>query len=460
MEAVFGAQATSRQETTAQYADGNGHESLTPPATYDTHLFAGGVGALTHSRTQPLVHPLLQIVRLPPMNSIFSPGSQTGGRISSQESGPRSVSASGTYVAGANGYIMQVNDRFHSRDGPLARRTAPGTINNWVDDGLPIDRSVEEFSVSFGTALNSFLQEQANAQAQERVAESAGSQGARPDSETTQHVGSEQNDDTSAQQENEHGGQGDHDMEETEEAESPNEEADAAPPPDQELQSEAAGLTISQPASDNNPNPSALNDQAAAEPQPADNVDAEMAEEGDEEGTVDDNAEEAEEQPDEPQHDEEAEGQSEESHDEQEEAGEGLEAGEETDAGQVDGEAPVQQQEDQPEPEQPEENNVGGGGDGALTCPPDIDPEVFLSLPLEMQQEIVQQHEVNAQIQESGLDPEALAALPEDMRREVIEQEQQQQRLREQQASQPADPRNAEGMYPTTCRALCGLIPN
>ena len=48
----------------------------------------------------------------------------------------------------------------------------------------------------------------------------------------------------------------------------------------------------------------------------------------------------------------------------------------------------------------------------------DIDEEVFNSLPLEMQQEIVQQHEDATQISESGLDPEALAALPEDSKQQ------------------------------------------
>jgi len=97
-----------------------------------------------------------------------------------------------------------------------------------------------------------------------------------------------------------------------------------------------------------------------------------------------------------------------------------------------------------------EENDGEGGDDGApeefqLNCPPDIDPDVFSSLPIEMQQEIIQQHEVSAQISESGLDPEALAALPEDLRREIIE-EQNQQRLRDEQSSQVADPANVEEM--------------
>ena len=57
------------------------------------------------------------------------------------------------------------------------------------------------------------------------------------------------------------------------------------------------------------------------------------------------------------------------------------------------------------------------------------------------------EHEVEAQISESGLDPEALAALPEEMRREVIEQEQVERRQREEANAEPAaDPANAEEM--------------
>ena len=68
-------------------------------------------------------------------------------------------------------------------------------------------------------------------------------------------------------------------------------------------------------------------------------------------------------------------------------------------------------------------------------------------IPPEMQQEIIHQQEVAAQISESGLDPEALAALPEDLRREVIEEEQNQQRLRDEQASRSvANPANVEEM--------------
>ena len=93
--------------------------------------------------------------------------------------------------------------------------------------------------------------------------------------------------------------------------------------------------------------------------------------------------------------------------------------------------------------------NTNTNGNG-LECPTGMDLEVFNSLPIEMQHEIVEQHQSSVNVAEqldsaSGLDPEALAALPEDMRREVIEQEQQERRLREQEQT-PADPSHAEDM--------------
>jgi len=86
--------------------------------------------------------------------------------------------------------------------------------------------------------------------------------------------------------------------------------------------------------------------------------------------------------------------------------------------------------------------------ENGLVCPPGMDAEVFDSLPVDMQREIVEQHRATIMLSEelgssSSLDPEALVALPEEMRREIIEQEQQERRLRQQ---QEADPANAEEM--------------
>jgi len=88
--------------------------------------------------------------------------------------------------------------------------------------------------------------------------------------------------------------------------------------------------------------------------------------------------------------------------------------------------------------------------DFGLVCPPGMDLEVFNSLPHEMQQEVVAQHQSAENVAgeldaTSGLDPEALAALPEEMRREVIEQERQERERREREEA-PADISNAQEM--------------
>jgi Ubiquitin binding region len=82
----------------------------------------------------------------------------------------------------------------------------------------------------------------------------------------------------------------------------------------------------------------------------------------------------------------------------------------------------------------------------ALVCPPNIEPDVFHSLPREMQLDVVneyaQSQDLAAQLNGTSLDPEFLAALPEDMRREVIEHE----RMRGEQQTAPVDPSRAEEM--------------
>jgi E3 ubiquitin-protein ligase HUWE1 len=97
----------------------------------------------------------------------------------------------------------------------------------------------------------------------------------------------------------------------------------------------------------------------------------------------------------------------------------------------------------------PESGTTGETNANGLVCPPDVDPEVFNSLPFEMQQDCVLQYnstlELAAQLNGSSLDPEFLAALPEEMRREVIEQDRRDRQLR-QEAETQADPSNAQEM--------------
>ena len=96
------------------------------------------------------------------------------------------------------------------------------------------------------------------------------------------------------------------------------------------------------------------------------------------------------------------------------------------------------------------EQNEGQDPTVSPDCPPGMDAEVFSQLPMDMQQELIEEYSrtqtVAAELDTaSGLDPEALAALPEDMRREVIAQEQNSRRLQSQEEA-PADPSHAEDM--------------
>ena len=67
------------------------------------------------------------------------------------------------------------------------------------------------------------------------------------------------------------------------------------------------------------------------------------------------------------------------------------------------------------------------GTPGVLVCPPGYEPDVFYSLPQDMQQEIVDQHNETAdQVRElaeaAGYDYDTVAALPESIRQEILDQ--------------------------------------
>ena len=374
------------------------------PLSYDTNLFPEGVAAAVSSIQStvllggggPLVHPLIQSLTLPPATSINSVASP----LLSQREGhnsvlQRNIGMASSYITGANGSIIQMNDRLQTINGAdqVARRTNPSTFSIWADDGTLLD----DFSATFGQALDSFLQD-ASVQEDEALSN---------DPPLSQQDTSSQND----------------------------EEPPA--PAAQESQSEAAevssamaaGLTISQQASA--PNPSISNDQTGNQEDDSEAADDAMAEDrstGADEAVVEDES-----IPD---------------------AGSQLILGVVAEPNESNRDEEALDQEDGT----PEDNDEGG-----LVCPPEIDPDVFNSLPPELQQELVLQHQVDTQISESGLDgldPDVLAALPEEMRREVIEQEQQQQRLRELHASQAADPANAEEYLETNASFLASLSPD
>jgi hypothetical protein len=422
MDVVFG---TSAALYVANDIDHDSYSGI--PLSYDTNLFPEGVAAAASSiqSTQlltggggPLVHPLIQSLTLPPatsINSVATLSSQREGRNSALQ---RNNGMSGSFIAGANGSIIQVNDRLQTINSAdqASRRTNTSTFSIWADDGLPLD----DFSATFGQALDSFLQDQASVQERE----------AQNNNSLQSQEGTSSNGEAS-----------DPPAEDMEDADTS--------PASQELQSEtaevssamAAGLrlTISQQASDHPPNPSIANDQTGNQNHSEDNYNAAdevMAEDRSAGEDADELAVEDETNTD---------------------------AGSQFILGAVaePHESNREEEEEKVDDGTPEENvtnDIEGGQQ--QRCPPGIDPDVFDSLPLEVQQEIIQQHEVDAQISESGLDPEALAALPEEMRREVIEQEQQQQRLRELQTAQAADPANAEEYLESNASFLASLSPD
>ena len=393
MEAVFGAQSAgadiqSQNFTLLPHEEDDIRDSDIP-STYDTHLFPGGVPLSTQSQTLggngSFLHPLIQSLTLPPATSVTSIVST----LSSQREGRNSTQDRNTARLITGSYTVDANGsiiRDHNRAEihDTARGIPSILIGSWEDDGLSLD----DFSASFGQALSTFLQDQTGLQTRTNISDLM--------EQPEPSIRSQEADEDTV-------------MNEVDGVESPTEEVvldigtTNQPPLARETQSEtaevscamAAGLTISQPALDDSPHPTNH-----------DYNQAQVAALREAEGGVTEQVQDSDTLPDASPRE-----------------------------NNVESESSAVQDNDETHEE------------SELTCPPDIDPDVFSSLPAEMQQEIIHQHEVAAQISESGLDPEALAALPEDLRREVIEEEQNQQRLREERASQSvADPANVEEM--------------
>ena len=426
------------------------------PASFDTQLFPGGIAASIHraqAQQQPL-HPLLCGVELPPVNSMVSTLSSTGQSASAVERNSGAISSTGTYVAGPNGNIIRVHGRPPNASGVDQLRGRSSTSNF---DGSLIDRTTEEFSASFGQALNAvFSQEnslvqttQSNDGNSTSEANPAGNNVAS--NENSHQTSSSTHDNRTATS-----------ATELEESVRPNEHVEVAATASNETApaprstsaetgtrdggendanvatSLAAGLTISQPTPDNAlilPNSQLPNESPITDS----NADGGCAE-GNESAAGNEVMVEG--------------------HGREESAENEVVVSSEAHQAESSQTPPTMEStQDVPNVDQPGDTGQSNA-ENVLSCPPNVDLEVFNSLPYEMQQEIIEQHDatnaVAAEIGEtSGLDPEALAALPEEMRREIIEQEQQQQRLREQPA---ADPANAEDM--DNASFLASLAPD
>jgi hypothetical protein len=426
-----------------------------PYPTPSQLLFPGGPAAATHSRAQQSLHPLLCGVNLPPVNALVSDLLPHGVRATQRSQaharrpgdfGPRSFSA-GYLVSTSTGNAVRLNRGGPFTESPATRTSAANDLVGWTDDGLPFDsRTVGEFGTAFERALGESMllpsahveEPVASASATDQVTENAGAAPVEPEGA----------DDTIAQLpdslEEDMGMNPPDPLENLEMHDATSERNEAQPaecrygmcsdnaPPegavaldvpgsplsdgDGVASSLAAGLQLSSRS-----DASGASDQCTA----AAGISAEEAPQQDPMASEDSAC---------------ARHANARSPTQDELPGREAEAGSE-------GAARSDQFDSVP-------------GDNGLTCPPGMDQEVFVCLPIEMQREVVEQARTAAEVAgqldaASGLDPEALAALPEDMRREVIEQDQRERRLREQ---APADPSNAEEM--DNASFLASLAPD
>eukprot|EP00956_Cyclotella_meneghiniana_P005583 scaffold7179_cov72-Cyclotella_meneghiniana.AAC.4 len=378
MEYIFGGPANgavSEYYYSRPNASRNDRETrLRSPPVLEAELFPGGLAASTQSRQSILPHPLLSGIDLPPANAILT-RHRTGqdARLhAGNTSSSRTLSTPGTLPFTRNeGGLMRINRDSDSYD-PLSQRSAAtSTLSfGWLDDALPPERATEEFGSLFGQALLT---------ANQAIL-----------------------DDFTARNE-------DNSNSETPPAEDV--ETEAAHEPDVSTDSggnvDVSSLTISQQETDSNPTPSNEPDQQSNGPNDADISDNVSAEPN----NTNDAVETVEEQNDTEMVD------AENLTAEEDEA-----TGAANDANETSAEAEGADNDEDDDAEADEEGGDNGAEEaenheaiGPLTCPPNIDVEVFNSLPLEMQREICREHaESTSGIAEqlgdtSGLDPEALA---------------------------------------------------
>lgn len=412
----------------------------------DLHIFPGGPALAASGRTQHSLHPLLCGVDLPPINSLVSDVLPHGvratrrGQMATRRPGEfsnASFAPGGYLVSTSNGNIIRSN-RSHSivLGGGIASRATAGPVG-WTDDGLPMDSAIDEF----GTAFQVAIVEAARTAMQSSVTELHEVQSTEPGSANSilptvevthpSTLASNDSDNLVSAVENP----------------SLNEEQDSVRSDgDRVASSLAAGLRLSpeseesmqsDQSQDPNHGTSTINQDTQPSLDTTSDVVAAEAEVPDphfsfstiHETLLSDGAQFIAEDsqnvtemelilPDDsaanlPDRNTES--------DECEEM-----------TGDVSGMLATT------EPSLPNDNG--------LICPPDIDLEVFNSLPLEMQQDCVDDYnatqELAAQLDGSSLDPSVLAELPPEVRREVIEQERRERRIREQEQA-PADPARA-----------------
>jgi len=379
----------------------------------DTQLFPGGPAATTHARTQYCAHPLLCDVDLPPINALVSdlqphdvrsvrPSEPSNRRLGEWTS--TNFNSGGFFVSNSNGTVVRSNRMLSN----TPNRAMRGNLSpfGWTDhDGPPFDATVEQFSSAFENALGETM---IATSSNDQIASPSNNQ---PELETNSQERSDDNQDVGQPPavpadegpENEQNSTSQEEMGVAMEEETSNEVL-------RTNENETENETEEGQDGDGEPSSLDIGSSLApsSEPSPQDQ-------------TSNSNSNEASASPN----------VNEENHGENENTSNSQDA-----------------QEEHANEQETIVNDNGAPNENGLVCPSGMDPEVFNVLPLEMQQEVVNQARETSELASqldagSSLDPEALAALPEDMRREVIQQEQQERRMREQ---APADPSNAEEM--------------
>ena len=450
MEYVYGGPSVTAGSRNYDLISPMEQESEATPnmSQLDVQLFPGGPASAAHARTQHSLHPLLCGVDLPPVNALVSDllphgirctrrGYMTTRRPGEWSSSSFNSGGGGTaMVLTSNGNII-ANRSHHGGLLVSPTRNAAGPVG-WTDDGLPFDATASQFSSSFENALRDSMVAVAEeaAAAAERAAEEAAAAVAA-DAADNPSRGDGENvamDALAEDAEESHGGT----ENATAASEAENQATDSGVAAG-DLVANAANESVSVEATlDGDGVASSLveglrlsetapSDQIVAAAPAAGAADSSMEDATAAEGTDNTNENEATDMEVQPRGDAAA-----------EEAPEGPEEGQANAAEAAGGEPPSNN----------EAGQQGQPNSNGLVCPPDVDEEVFNSLPVDMQRDCIEEHrqttELASQLDSgSSLDPEALAALPEDIRREVIAQEQQERRLRE---SVPADPSNAEEM--------------
>lgn len=382
MEYLFGGPAAgSRSEHYYHRSiatDGDG-EDPSPLNSATSELFPGGLAASTHSRQSIMPHPLLANIALPPVNALLTSSTQSTRQSCSNDPRSRLSSDSGLFIR-TQGGVMRVNRGPQSSlDRVMGRPTSVNTLSfGWVDDALPPENATEDFGTQFAQALittSQAIQDDAAARS-----EAAANEDAPQGHDSSENAnGNDAEVDAS-------------DVEDTAQSAEPEVSIDSGDNVD------VSRLAISQqptaPAS-NNDQPDRAAESNDAEPNDADMEDTGEIPPEDAAADVQDDS-----------------GQNDSHQSDEQNASNNEDA---VDMEDADGEEEAGNPADEVAADGAENPNEEASQEAQLTCPPDVDPEVFNSLPLEMQQEICREHAeatsgIAAQIPEaSGLDPEALA---------------------------------------------------